>query len=745
MDLDLDAPGLTMLPCLAAAPGGQEAIYPDQGIWDFLSAATSAMAGGDGGQVPDVTQVFYETALAFHWGGSIHLAPAWPYRLERSRPFQSRGARGRPESLFQRLLETWKDDRVVGADIFRYIRRLIEEARLPISKLRAAERSRRMDYLLVDLRTGMTELADTAVGTLFDELVLVSGLNTQNLEGTLHALELFSRRLAGNEGSQVRIYPVFSPVPRAELEAERARLVLAHQRLTALDRRLRRQKSRLQLVLPPFDKERQKAPEFQVVHYCDYLGVGDGVILEEYPETHAAHQITEIARWLTRSLEQPPESVVVGEEQGSPGEAPEAPQIPPFPCWDWAADYWQDPPSWRWPLELLGEMPDPELLLDALPEGMDHDAGHRLLCGLAASLALERKEKLRVLGQLKTLEDNKLAQLLKVFAEERARWAGQDRSHHRSVSGHILRRMADWWEVLQTRGARLPAGHALVQRASEISRGPLPQWAWLLLVAHLSDRTAPDGWEQHLQQALGCCQQLRASVVLLPELLGAPAVQRACARHLAANPRDQPALFLGGSWHLDADHGNGFVNRMGVYGCGGGEPSLICSHDKFTWFADGKYVEDIIPGQGYTFLVTSVGLLALGICRDWFFDAQVDRGSLCKKQLAEAVPDIAVIPGMTTKIQKLLASLRSFFRRERTAVIHANACGQVRRLAGLGCCAHHPSNDLRSFVAAPRRYHRLEALHGSASMDEAGMGYVHAPCKDRSGDNTVVAGVRFSA
>ncbi|MBL8228920.1 MAG: AAA family ATPase [Bryobacterales bacterium] len=45
------------------------------------------------------------------------------------------------------------------------------------------------DYVLVDSRTGITEIGGICVGPLADRLVVVTGLNDQNIEGTRHFLE----------------------------------------------------------------------------------------------------------------------------------------------------------------------------------------------------------------------------------------------------------------------------------------------------------------------------------------------------------------------------------------------------------------------------------------------------------------------------------------------------------------------------------------------------------------------------
>jgi tetratricopeptide (TPR) repeat protein len=101
------------------------------------------------------------------------------------------------------------------------------------------------DYVLVDSRTGITELGGLCVGPLADRLIVVTGLNDQNVQGTLSFMEEagIAPRPRAKEEQQwdeadarstdkpevLRLGPkptlvVASPVPSGEIDFKRARL-----------------------------------------------------------------------------------------------------------------------------------------------------------------------------------------------------------------------------------------------------------------------------------------------------------------------------------------------------------------------------------------------------------------------------------------------------------------------------------------------------------------------------------------
>ena len=108
------------------------------------------------------------------------------------------------------------------------------------------------DYVIVDSRTGLSEIGGLCVGPLADRLVVVTGLNDQNVEGTRAFLEEVgikpearpknyqrwdeSDEPENDSGVGAALGPkptivVASPVPAGEIEAKRLRLKEIEQRL----------------------------------------------------------------------------------------------------------------------------------------------------------------------------------------------------------------------------------------------------------------------------------------------------------------------------------------------------------------------------------------------------------------------------------------------------------------------------------------------------------------------------------
>ncbi len=257
----------------------------------------------------------------------------------------------------------------------------------------------------------------------------------------------------------------------------------------------------------------------------------------------------------------------------------------------------------------------------------------------------------------------------------------------------------------------------------------------------------PTGWETELATQLDTCIRKKVSLLVLPELICTPAIERTIWNHFQAHRATHPVLYAPGSWHTTKD--GVCYNRLPVYSrqCSMHDPLL--HHDKFERFADNGLIEDIQLGTGLTFLVTSVGLLAFGICKDWY----VLRSSGEPKaltQLLQALPVIAICPAMTGNTEDMSSLLQSF-KSTRTAMVFANACGMSKMLTGRACCTGHASNsakDLRSFIAAPSDWFTL--YDGNESSEEptrhvvGGVPAVFAPCRgardpDGTRDNMAVA------
>ena len=134
--------------------------------------------------------------------------------------------------------------------------RLLEEGeRNPLSQFRREIEELGFTYALLDSRTGMTEIAATCTLGLADVVVMLAGLNEQNLQGTRWVLDMLE---GGGELRSEDIIIVFSPVPEAEEELKAERLQRAHEIVGGRDVLLLPYHPRLALIEELFVKEWQE-------------------------------------------------------------------------------------------------------------------------------------------------------------------------------------------------------------------------------------------------------------------------------------------------------------------------------------------------------------------------------------------------------------------------------------------------------------------------------------------------------
>ena len=121
MDLDLEAPGLSVIPPLQSA----KKTYPDMGLIDFFSRATSALRGEEiSKRIPNIEEIFYETELGLEGPGSVHLAPA----------FSAQGTEG-VSSIYQLLSKDMPGNgKKIGTSLFTFIRKELTEHTFSVTK-----------------------------------------------------------------------------------------------------------------------------------------------------------------------------------------------------------------------------------------------------------------------------------------------------------------------------------------------------------------------------------------------------------------------------------------------------------------------------------------------------------------------------------------------------------------------------------------------------------------------------------
>ena len=96
----------------------------------------------------------------------------------------------------------------IGQPLFKHLRNLIRDSKL-------------YDYILIDSRTGFSDEGGISTRDLADHILVLTGLNRQNIEGTVRFLRRLKVSGWAEEGGKVVF--ILSPIPRdyEELRAER--------------------------------------------------------------------------------------------------------------------------------------------------------------------------------------------------------------------------------------------------------------------------------------------------------------------------------------------------------------------------------------------------------------------------------------------------------------------------------------------------------------------------------------------
>lgn len=196
IDLDLEAPGLSYLNPDApdASPPERVRTRPMQlGFVDLLSDAKKRGTEADlfALSVSDLAKRYTQPyrlpeGLGEFKDGSLHIMPAGRFDSDYAQRFDALNLR----ELYQQGL---------GEPLIRAFKKKIAEADL-------------YDYVLVDSRTGFSDEAGICTRDLADHLMILSGLNRQNVEGTSQ----FLKALRVAKGGKANFQIILSPVPNGE-------------------------------------------------------------------------------------------------------------------------------------------------------------------------------------------------------------------------------------------------------------------------------------------------------------------------------------------------------------------------------------------------------------------------------------------------------------------------------------------------------------------------------------------------
>ena len=197
LDLDLEAPGLSYLdpdaPDISPEERAPKRRPLQLGFVDLLSDAKERGEEADlfilsANEIAErYTQPYHlpEELREFE-DGSLHIMPAGKFDGDYAQRFDALNLR----ELYQEGL---------GEPLIRVFKRKLVEADL-------------YDHVLVDSRTGFSDEAGICTRDLADYLMILSGLNRQNIEGTCEFLKALRVATAGEKRFQI----ILSPVPNGE-------------------------------------------------------------------------------------------------------------------------------------------------------------------------------------------------------------------------------------------------------------------------------------------------------------------------------------------------------------------------------------------------------------------------------------------------------------------------------------------------------------------------------------------------
>jgi len=451
MDLDLSAPGLSYSPLLRDA--------------DYLDPR------GRGLGMADLLNAFRDDQVRTVGGAPEQIALLPPHLLLRSVPLpQGKVTTGRvlvidagsgaytqpvPQdgaSLMEAIpAPQGRPDEDPGQTAFRalarHLRQDLAQWRIPAGQPGAG---RAIDLLLVDARTGFNELVDLSLGYLADRMVLVSGLNDQNLRGLRLTIEALQRERIPIGAFPLHLTLVLSPVPAGEDAAVLAALERAHRELGESMR------------LDSYGRREAVPPSFSL-HYTPLLAISDQPVLLDYPKALYAREVRAIAHDLDgiqatddlqdyllaearhRALRLLPQAPV--EESLEPRDeiAPDRPALAP------AANPYTNLPPWDWPFDLPAEQKarDAWLAERTVAPGIELDLP-RFLDLLAWSTSLDTAGKRRIIDVFPSLSQFQFNELLKIFDEERGQfrrlWV--DPQSRTSVAKLLPERAEAWAEIV---------------------------------------------------------------------------------------------------------------------------------------------------------------------------------------------------------------------------------------------------------------------------------------------------------
>ena len=204
----------------------------------------------------------------------------------------------------------------------------------------------KVDYVFIDCRTGYSEILDLSLGYLSDKMVLVSGLNDQNLYGLKKTVREAQKNVAIDR-LPLYLQIVFSPIPANEDQELSENLDKAHRTVSEL--------------LRPSSTGRELPPPIHYIHYTPLLVYRERPLVLEQEKFLYAREVRAIVQALFNVGEEEKVSFDLAERSqkqiftrkiddilDTAGQSKQA-ETPKLALKD--SNIFSEYPLWSWPLE----------------------------------------------------------------------------------------------------------------------------------------------------------------------------------------------------------------------------------------------------------------------------------------------------------------------------------------------------------------------------------------------------------
>lgn len=503
VDMDLQSPGLSYNPLKGSLVFGEEG--GDYGLSDILHAFNSQL-DPESDQIPFVRpslllkEMQLDRTKLMRKQGRLLLLDAGR-RLRDMAPFQNQVQQDPPTASERVLPEIAtspaSDPYSKSLERFaHYFRKDLNETQIP--PLEEGGKPQKIDFVLIDCRTGYPELLHLSLGYLAQHMVLVSGINEQNLQGLREAFATLKERIAVGNLSQF-LTLVFSPIPASEDDLLFSRLEACHSTIQDCMR-------------PTVSGEPELAPKDFYIHYTPILAADERPLALLRPKTLYGREVNAITRSVSGVGEAEDLKFYLGESarervsnisrltEQITSQKPPTLSAPPTQEQLSQPNPLGNFPAWHWP---LSDDADRDQALDRLlkPNPNIKVKREAFLNALYPCMGLSKEEKRKTMAAYAELSETQAEELMDRFNDERrtllTSWSRDD---HEALERYF-HALLEWGELVC--GDRLQARMAFLQRPLQ-GRGAFRAWEkhplfWMLLAkVHLQLYSDQNWFEQIL-------------------------------------------------------------------------------------------------------------------------------------------------------------------------------------------------------------------------------------------------------